>query len=140
MCVVLVTFITTSMVMVVAVVVWRLHLAVAIAGFLVFGTLDALFLSSALLKVPEGAWFTILIGGVLSSILLLWRFGKNQQWASESRDMSPAHLVHVGKDGELKLKLPAGDKDLTVLKGSVLPSRSSPNHFALLHDPVQFNC
>lgn len=124
MCVVLVTFITTCLVTTVAVVVWRLHVAIAIAGFLVFGTLDLLFLTSALLKVPEGAWFTILIGGVLSCILLLWRFGKNKQWASESRDMSPAHLVRVGKDGELKLKLPSGDKDLTTLKGNLLPRLS----------------
>ncbi|KAF8251827.1 putative potassium transporter 5 [Wilcoxina mikolae CBS 423.85] len=116
-CVVMVTFITTSLVAVVAMVVWRLHILIVLAGFLIFGCLDMLFLSSALLKFPDGAWFTIMVGGVLSCILLLWRFGKNEQWASEATDRSPSNLVNIGKAGELRLKVPDGDKELTILKG-----------------------
>jgi len=119
----MVTFITTFLVSVVAMVVWRLNIMIVLGGFLVFGTLDLLFLSSALLKFPDGAWFTILVGGVLSCILLLWRFGKNQQWASEASDMSPTNLVNVGKGGELRLKVLNGDKELSMLKGT-LPTLS----------------
>lgn len=88
-CVILVTFITTSMVSLVALVIWRLHFLIVIAGFLIFGTLDGLYLSSALTKVPNGAWFTLCLAVLLSSIFVLWRYGKENQWHAESEDRVP---------------------------------------------------
>ena len=85
-CVILVTFITTSMVSLVGLVVWRKPIYWVFLFFLVFATLDGLFLSSALLKVPDGAWFTLALGAFLSSIFVLWRFGKENQWRAEASD------------------------------------------------------
>ncbi|KAL9126571.1 MAG: hypothetical protein Q9217_004401 [Psora testacea] len=93
-CVILVTFITTCMVSLVALVVWRLPVYVVIPCFLVFATLDGLYLSSALTKVPNGAWLTLCLGVILSSIFVLWRFGKENQWQAESSDkIAPWKLV-----------------------------------------------
>lgn len=93
-CVILVTFITTSMVSLVALVVWRKPIYAVIPGFLVFATLDGLFLSSALLKVPDGAWFTLALAAFLSSIFVLWRFGKENQWRAEANDkLAPWNLL-----------------------------------------------
>ena len=90
------------MVSLVALIIWRLHLPFVIAGFLVFGTLDGLYLSSALTKVPNGAWFTLCLAVLLSSIFVLWRYGKENQWHAEGEDrISPGQLLtELPKDAE----------------------------------------
>lgn len=85
-CVILVTFITTSMVSLVALIIWRFPMPIVIFAFLTFGGLDGVYLSSALTKVPDGAWFTLILGILLSSIFVLWRFGKENQWQAEASD------------------------------------------------------
>ena len=94
------------MVSLVALIIWRLHFLIVVAGFLVFGTLDGLYLSSALTKVPNGAWFTLCLAIFLSSIFVLWRYGKENQWHAEGEDrVSPAKLLtelpgDAEKDGD----------------------------------------
>ena len=112
-------FITTILVSVAAIIVWQLHVLVVIFGFLVFGTLDAMFLSAALTKVPEGAWFTLLLASVLSSVLFIWRFGKRQQWKSEAGDsISASKLVYPDETGKLLVDGIDGPKELGKIKGT----------------------
>ena len=85
-CVILVTFITTNLVTLVALIVWRTHPVLVFIVWLPFVTLDALFLSSSLVKVPDGAWFTLLLGSILASFFSLWRYGKEKQWTAEAND------------------------------------------------------
>ncbi|WPH02717.1 Hypothetical protein R9X50_00558500 [Acrodontium crateriforme] len=85
-CVVLVTFITTNMIALVAVTVWRIHPAIVLLVWLPFVSLDGLYLSSVLTKVPDGAWFTIMLAAVLTLLFALWRYGKESQWARESQN------------------------------------------------------
>ncbi|RPA99388.1 potassium uptake protein [Choiromyces venosus 120613-1] len=117
-CVIFVAFITTLLVSIVAVIVWQLHFLIVIVAFIFFGTFDALFLSAALTKVPEGAWFTLLLALLLSCVLFTWRFGKHQQWKSEAGDSIPSSkLVYKGEDGKLLLNRPDGPKELGKIKG-----------------------
>jgi KUP system potassium uptake protein len=72
--------------------------------FLVFGSLDGVYLSSALTKVPTGAWFTIMLAAIISCIFVLWRFGKEQQWTAEGQDrFQPSHLLANTSTGEAQL-------------------------------------
>ena len=113
-CVILVTFITTTMVSLVALVIWRLPLLVVISGFLVFGTLDALYLSSALIKVPEGAWFTLVLAIILANIFILWRYGKENQWHAEASDRIPLSTLYSSEDQIQNPKAPqVGTQALT---------------------------
>jgi len=72
-CVIMVTFITTCMVALVALIVWRINAVIVLSLFLVFACLDGAYMSAALTKVPTGAWFTILLAFILSTIFILWR-------------------------------------------------------------------
>lgn len=82
------------MVAIVALIIWRVHFLLVLFGFLVFGALDGVYLSSALTKVPDGAWFTLCLAVILSSIFILWRFGKEQQWRAEASDrFPPSHMI-----------------------------------------------
>jgi KUP system potassium uptake protein len=114
----MVTFITTCMISVVALIVWQYHFGIVLAGFLVFGALDGAFMTAALTKVPEGAWFTLLLSMLLACVLFLWRFGKRQQWKSEVDDsISPSSLVTTDADGKLVLNRPDGPKEMGKIKG-----------------------
>lgn len=114
------------MISLVALIIWRLHFAIVVAGFLVFGTLDGLYLSSALTKVPSGAWFTLCLAALLSSIFVLWRYGKENQWHAEGEDrISPTQLLSelptdAEKDGDapiLRLSPSMGGAPVSRLRG-----------------------
>jgi KUP system potassium uptake protein len=116
--VIIVAFITTTLVSVVAIIVWQLPVLVVIFGFLIFGTFDGMFLSAALTKVPDGAWFTLLLASALSSVLFIWRFGKRQQWKSEAGDsISASKLVYPDENGKLLVNGLDGPKELGKIKG-----------------------
>ena len=86
------------MVSLVAIINWRIPSLVVLFFFLVFAALDGAYMSSALRKVPEGAWFTLVLAIVLSSIFILWRWGKEQQWAAESEDrITPAQFLQLSR-------------------------------------------
>ena len=106
------------MVTLVALIIWRLNALLVLAAFLVFGSLDGLYLSSALAKVPDGAWFTLVLAVVLASIFTLWRYGKEQQWKAEGgNNISTARLI-LKKDGEpAHLTEAFGGGELTTVKG-----------------------
>ncbi|MCJ1406843.1 hypothetical protein MMC19_000913, partial [Ptychographa xylographoides] len=117
-CVILVTFITTNMVAIVALISWRLNPFLVFVVWLVFALLDGLYLSASLIKVPQGAWFTLALAVVLSSIFILWRFGKEQQWKAEASDrFQPSHLVKTADDGHLQLTPVFGGGQLVDIKG-----------------------
>jgi hypothetical protein len=115
----IVTFFDTCMVSLAALIVWRFPPYVVFLPWLTIACLDGVYISSALTKVPDGAWFTITLASVLASILILWRFGKEQQWAAEAEDRFPTtHLVQKGEGGWIKLTSRYGGDDLSVIKGA----------------------
>jgi KUP system potassium uptake protein len=93
------------MVSITSIVVWDVHPVFVLLGFLVFGSLDGLFLSSALAKIPQGAWLTLVLAAVLSIFFLVWRYGKEQQWKAESQGRkSLSELVVAGADRKYYVK------------------------------------
>jgi KUP system potassium uptake protein len=88
------------MVALVAILIWRLPIYVVLPVFLIFGAIDGVYTTSVLTKVPNGAWFTLLLAVILASIHILWRYGKEAQWAAETLDRLPASaLLTVGREG-----------------------------------------
>ena len=106
------------MVAIVAIVCWRIHPAVVLAGFLIFASLDGLYLSSALTKVPDGAWFTLVLTVILSGFAFVWRYGKEQQWKADLPNRtSLGELVERDEGGRLRLGSKYGGGELTNVKG-----------------------
>lgn len=117
-CVMFVTFFDTCMVTLVAILVWRIKPYFIFLPALAIASLDGAYLSSALTKVPDGAWFTILLATLLASIFILWRFGKEKQWFAEASDRFPTtHFVKTRSDGKLQLTERFGDEVVGSMEG-----------------------
>ncbi|KAH8787910.1 potassium transporter-domain-containing protein [Diaporthe sp. PMI_573] len=117
-CVMFVTFFDTCMVTLVALIVWRIPPYLVVVPWLCFASVDGLYLSSALNKVPDGAWFTLTISAILTGLFMLWRFGKEMQWKAEAEDRFRLNRL-VTKDDEGKLKLTSrwGGDQLSQIRG-----------------------
>ena len=68
--------ITTLMQYVVIFKIWKRPLWQAGVGFAVFVTVDLIFLASGLAKLFEGAWFPILVGLIIFTLLATWAKGR----------------------------------------------------------------
>ncbi|KAL4729355.1 hypothetical protein ACLX1H_003771 [Fusarium chlamydosporum] len=60
---------------------------------IIIAVLAAIVASQALI-VPDGGWFALVLSFILSTFFILWRWGKEQQWEAEQRDMvDPSEFV-----------------------------------------------
>jgi KUP system potassium uptake protein len=53
---------------------WSLPAALALSG--AFMTIDIAFWSANILKIPDGGWFPLLIGGLVFTLLTTWKTGR----------------------------------------------------------------
>lgn len=117
-CVMFVTFFDTCMVTLVALIVWEIPPWVVFVPWLFFACFDGLYLSSALNKVPDGAWFTLTLSAIMAGLFLLWRFGKESQWSAEAEDRFRLnHLVAKDPEGKLRLTPRWGGDQLSQIRG-----------------------
>jgi len=70
--------ITTILLYRVAVSRWQWPPGVAIPVIAIFGAIDATFLVSNSIKVVEGGWFPLIVGGVIAALMLSWRKGSSE--------------------------------------------------------------
>jgi KUP system potassium uptake protein len=70
--------ITTILLYHVAVSRWQWPRGVAIPVIALFGAIDATFLVSNSLKVVEGGWFPLVVGGLIAALMLSWRKGSSE--------------------------------------------------------------
>jgi KUP system potassium uptake protein len=113
-----VTFFDTCMVSLAAMFVWRISPFIVFLPWLTIACMDGTYISSALTKVPDGAWFTITLASALASVLLLWRYGKEQQWFAEAEDRFPtSHFVTTGPTGQMRLTDRYDNAPLSTIKG-----------------------
>jgi KUP system potassium uptake protein len=117
-CVILDTVVTTSLVALVAIIVWRIRWWIVFPLWLIEATFEGLYMTSALTKVPDGAWFTLGLAVILAMIFTTWRYGKEKQWAVERKGrLRLNRLVSKGKGGGLKLNPGLGGQEIITTKG-----------------------
>lgn len=120
-CVMFVTFFDTCMVTLVAINVWRFSPWLVFLPWLTIACVDGTFLSSALTKVPEGAWLTLAIAFILAATFLLWRYGKEAQWFAEAEDRFPtSHLIRQTDGEDLRLTEKFGGSPISRSRGAML--------------------
>ena len=55
---------------------WKLPLALCIASTSVFFLIDLAFFASNMLKLPQGGWFTVMIGLMVFTLMTTWKEGR----------------------------------------------------------------
>jgi KUP system potassium uptake protein len=69
---------------------WKYPLALCIAATGIFFVVDLAFFSSNLLKLFQGGWFPLLIGGAIFTLMMTWKQGRellNQKLRSDAIDL-----------------------------------------------------
>eukprot|EP00252_Welwitschia_mirabilis_P020436 TRINITY_DN500_c0_g2_i11.p1 TRINITY_DN500_c0_g2~~TRINITY_DN500_c0_g2_i11.p1 ORF type:complete len:763 (-),score=102.03 TRINITY_DN500_c0_g2_i11:527-2815(-) len=70
-----VMLVTTYLTSLVIVLCWNKSLLVALCFLLVFGSIEALYFSAALIKFLEGAWVPMLLALIFMTIMYVWHYG-----------------------------------------------------------------
>nr|XP_043637655.1 potassium transporter 1 [Erigeron canadensis] len=71
-----VMFVTTCLMTLVMIIVWKQQILTAATFLVLFGSVELLYLSAAFFKVPEGGWIPLLLSLTFMSVMFLWNYGK----------------------------------------------------------------
>jgi KUP system potassium uptake protein len=75
-----VMFITTFLMALVITFVWHRSILLGVVFFLFFGSIEAAYLSSAIMKVPQGGWVSLLLAFVFITIMFIWQYGTRRKY------------------------------------------------------------
>jgi KUP system potassium uptake protein len=82
-------FVDTLLFFVIVRFMWKRPLWVALAASTGFGVLDVVFISSNLLKIPQGAWLPLVLGAALVIVMWTWTRGAQILTDKTRRDSVP---------------------------------------------------
>jgi KUP system potassium uptake protein len=104
---------------------WNWNRIVAIALLTLFFTVDGLYLTANLLKIPAGGWFPLLIGAIAFTLLTTWAKG---------RQLLIARMDEASLPMEIFIKSAAGSAARVPGTAVFMTSASSGVPHALLHN------
>jgi KUP system potassium uptake protein len=114
---------------------WNRFAAFAIVVPLV--TIDFSFLASNALKIPQGGWFPIVIGGVVFTLLTTWKRGRSILHERLSKETMPLDVFIGSIESHPPVRVPGTAVFLTNMPGRV-PHAPLHNlkHNKVLHERV----
>ncbi|KAK9804634.1 hypothetical protein WJX73_001487 [Symbiochloris irregularis] len=95
--------VTTCLVTMVMLLVWKTPVVLALLFFLTFGTIEGALFSATLLKVPHGGWFPLVVAVLFSSVMYVWHWGNRLKGQYGVTRHVP--LEHFFAPGEEPLRL-----------------------------------
>lgn len=92
-----VMFVTTCLMAMVIIIVWKKRIITAITFLLFFGSIELLYISACLFKVPESGWIPLVLSSILMIIMYVWNYGtlKEHQFDMENK-VSMERIVSLG--------------------------------------------
>ncbi|XP_021849691.1 potassium transporter 1 [Spinacia oleracea] len=92
-----VMLVTTCLMALVMVVVWRKRIITAVSFLLLFGSIEVLYFSACLFKVPESGWIPLALSSILMVVMYVWNYGtlKKHRFDMENK-VSVDQLVSLG--------------------------------------------
>ncbi|KAG0564562.1 hypothetical protein KC19_8G120900 [Ceratodon purpureus] len=95
--VIIVMLVTTGLMVLVIITVWQRSIFFALSFFLVFGSVELLYLSTAFFKVPKGGWVPLALAGVLMAIMYVWYYGTTKKYEFDFQNkVSMRWLLNLG--------------------------------------------
>ncbi len=84
--VVSVMVVTTTLLTLIMIMVWQVNLWIALAFSIFFGSIELVYFSSCLFKVPQGGYTPLVIGGVALFIMCTWHYARKRSYDFEVKN------------------------------------------------------
>ncbi|CAL5325547.1 unnamed protein product [Camellia sinensis] len=88
-----VMFITTGLMGLVGLFVWQRNIILVTAFLLLFGFIEGVYLSSALIKVPQGGWVSLVLSSVFLVIMCVWHYGTRKKYNFDLHNKVPLRWI-----------------------------------------------
>ncbi|EPS71744.1 hypothetical protein M569_03013, partial [Genlisea aurea] len=88
-----VMFITTFLMALVMVVVWQKNVFLAAAFLVFFWTIEASYLASAFIKVPQGGWVSLVLSLLFMSVMFVWHYGTRRKYSFDLHNKVPLKWI-----------------------------------------------
>ncbi|KAG6486344.1 potassium transporter 7-like isoform X1 [Zingiber officinale] len=75
-----VMFVTTWLMALVIIFVWQKNNLFALMFLLLFGSIEGVYLSSSLIKVPQGGWVPLALSFVFMVVMYVWHYGTRRKY------------------------------------------------------------
>lgn len=75
-----VMLVTTFLMALIVVFVWQKNIIFALLFLLFFGSIEAVYLSSSLMKVPQGGWVPVVLAFIFMSVMYIWHYGTRRKY------------------------------------------------------------
>ncbi|MCO5598048.1 hypothetical protein L7F22_052138 [Adiantum nelumboides] len=84
MAVLAVMLVTTTLVTLIMLMIWRTKLYLALAFFVIFGTVEMIYFTANLYKFTEGGWLPVAFSFILVVIMAVWHYVTSKKYKFES--------------------------------------------------------
>lgn len=89
--------VTTFLMTLIIIIVWRKHFLIALLFLVVFGSVETLYVSSVLFKTTQGGWVPLVIAAVCGTIMFTWHYGTLKRYEYEIQNkISVGWLLGLG--------------------------------------------
>lgn len=75
-----VMFVTTCLMVLVIIIVWEKSIYAAGSFLVIFGSIELLYISACLIKVPEGGWVPLVLSFIFMAIMYVWHYGTSKKY------------------------------------------------------------
>uniref|UniRef100_A0A0E0JIX2 Potassium transporter n=1 Tax=Oryza punctata TaxID=4537 RepID=A0A0E0JIX2_ORYPU len=90
-----VMLVTTLLMALVIVFVWQYSCLVAALFLVVFGVVEAVYLSAALMKVPQGGWLPLVLSLVFVAVMYVWHYGTRRKHQFDVQNKVSLKWIHA---------------------------------------------
>ncbi|XP_066307912.1 probable potassium transporter 2 isoform X3 [Miscanthus floridulus] len=75
-----VMLVTTFLMALIIIFVWQRNIIFALVFLVFFGSIEAVYLSSSLMKVPQGGWVPLVLAFIFMSVMYIWHYGLRRKY------------------------------------------------------------
>ncbi|KAL5748119.1 hypothetical protein ACOSP7_025156 [Xanthoceras sorbifolium] len=92
-----VMFVTTCLMALVMIIVWKQRIISVVAFLVFFGSVELLYISACVYKVPEGGWIPLVLSLIFMAVMYIWNYGtmKKHDFDMENK-VSMRRIVALG--------------------------------------------
>nr|CAB3473139.1 unnamed protein product [Digitaria exilis] len=87
--------VTTLLMALVMVFVWRQSFLLAAMFLLAFGSVESVYLSAALMKVPQGGWLPLALSLVVVAVMYVWHYGTRRRHQFDVQNKVSLKWLHA---------------------------------------------